>query len=68
MSDSEKMMQLISMLIQRNDILEVKIDNLKEFTYELRDDISKLNMKLEKDIYEIKTKIDFLAARAGCVI
>jgi len=68
MSDSEKMMQLISMLIQRNDILEVKIDNLKEFTYELRDDISKLNMKLEKDIYEIKTKIDFLVARAGCAI
>ena len=58
MSDLEKMMQLISMLIQRNDILETKIDNLKYFNNEL-------NMKLEKDILEIKTKIDFLAARAS---
>ena len=61
MSDLEKMMQLISMLIQRNDILETKIDNLKYFNNEL-------NMKLEKDMFELKTKIDFLAARAGCAI
>jgi len=58
MSDLEKMMQLISMLIQRNDILEVKINNLRESNYEL-------NMNLKKDIYELKTKIDFLAARAS---
>ena len=61
MSDLEKMMQLISMLIQRNDTLEVKIDDLKYFNNEL-------NMRLEKDILEIKTKIDFLAARASSEI
>ena len=61
MSDLEKMMQLISMLIQRNDTLEVKIDDLKYFNNEL-------NMRLEKDIYELKTKIDFLAAKASSEI
>ena len=61
MSDLEKMMQLISMLIQRNDILETKIDNLKYSNNEL-------NMRLEKDILEIKTKIDFLAVRASSEI
>jgi len=68
MSDLEKMMQLISMLIQRNDILNVHLDELKYSNRELKTSIEKLNMKLEKDIYELKTKIDFLAARAGCVI
>ena len=61
MSDLEKMMQLISMLIQRNDILETKIDNLKYSNNEL-------NMRLEKDIFELNTKIDFLAARASSEI
>ena len=49
MSDLEKMMQLITILIQRTDIINVRLDNLKDANNELRANINKLNKKLEKD-------------------